>query len=105
MKKAIAKIKHTIAPSKGNHLVNFMNYEGDIYAYFPNIQVTKDNNQIFSLLEGESTCHKDYFNQSKNATKSEYNPLQKAMIEQGYKLTIKEGHKKHAPNLKMAFLF
>lgn len=109
---SIQKIKQKIGrPSKqktpttkGKRVVNFMVNGSDLYAYFPDNIVTKDTFECYSDGHFES-CHKDYFNSSRNATKDEYKSLQSELEGLGYSLVVKEGHKNIAPNLKQVMIF
>jgi len=91
--------------TEGKILVHFMNFDGDIYAYFPKRQVSLDTFEAYSLTDGMTTCHKDYFNGSINATDKESAPLRKKLKELGYKLLVKDGHKYFRPDLPMVFTF
>jgi hypothetical protein len=91
--------------TEGKTLVHFMNFDGDIYAYFPKKQVTRDTFEAYSLAEGLTSCHKDYFNNSINATDKQSVTLRKKLKELGYKLLVKDGHKYFRPDLPMVFTF
>jgi len=62
----------------------------DIYAFFPTISNTTDQHTrlSYSRVGQHSQCCISYANESREATKGEYTPLQEELESIGYKLQI-----------------
>jgi len=78
------KVKFLIEPqSEGG--------EKNVYAFFPEEDYNDFSNQekmCYAHIGQHSGCHIDYAEESREATKEEYTPLQEELESIGYKLQI-----------------
>jgi hypothetical protein len=62
----------------------------DLFAYFPE-QIEGDNLCLsYSHIGQHSVCHRDYYRESRKATKEEYNDLYRELLEIGYEIEVNE---------------
>ena len=74
-------------------------YDEELFAFFPDelhVEVVDETTakgklylmRCYSHIGQHSACHIDYANESREATKEEYNPLLEELLSIGYELNI-----------------